>query len=167
MWSQVGTIAPLHLISGETVFLLSRPCFISSKPPPPPSSLAEAFVWTDEQRRSPIRSTPDGPAPMQHRLSYSRIVWCHWTNLTKSAPFLTFDPRPSIGFPWAQSISRNNCRQVTFSLPTAKKPGSLLRRGGFYDQVMYLQREKWGCLSLVWYDERRNYVSWHWMKNLS
>lgn len=120
MWSQVGTIATTpHFGSNKLPLIQSLSHF--SKPPS--SSLVEAFVWT-EQRRSPIRSTPGGPAPMQHHLSYSRTFGVIELTSQVSA-FLTFDPKHSIEFPWAQSVSRNNCRQVAVSLLTIK-PGSRL-----------------------------------------
>ena len=120
MWSQVVTIATTpHFGSKKLPLIQSLSRFLK----PPSSSLAEAFVWT-EQRRSPIRSTPDGPAPMQHHFSYSRIFGVIELTSQVSA-FLTFDPMPSIEFPWARSISRNNCRQVAFWLLNTK-PGSRL-----------------------------------------
>lgn len=84
----------------------------------PRSSLAEACVWIDEQRRSPIRSIGPlhagraGANATPPQLFTNRSHHLNWPH---TSAFITFNPVPSIEFPWVQFISHDNCPPVAFS----------------------------------------------------
>lgn len=118
-----------HLISGATALVLSFPCLISPPPPSHPSRLwKHLYGQTNPSSSVGLRqgvwvpSTPDGPAPMRHHLSYSRIAGGIGL-ASHVSDFLSYYPPPSrLNF---HERNRNNCPQVAFSRLPAK-PGSRL-----------------------------------------
>lgn len=85
-----------------------------------------------------VPSTPDGPAPMRHHLSYSRIAGGIGL-ASHVSDFLSYyqNPPPSrLNF---HERNRKNCPQVAFSRHSAK-PGSRLNSRS--DSFLYLLRRE-------------------------
>lgn len=126
MWSRFGTTP--HFGSNSFGLILSLSHF-STPPPSHPSRLwKHLYGQTNPSSSVGLRqgvwvpSTPDGPAPMRHHLSYSRIAGGIGL-ASHVSEFLSYYPQPSrLNF---HERNRNNCRQVAFSRHPAK-PGSRL-----------------------------------------